>query len=175
MINFSEYQLNKLELASENIEQTLALEELGIINLTYSHVKFLFDYFLKKNNWKVFRFIFVNISRKLNNRDKERLYREYLLNHKHFDHEDMIKYFYVDYIDDLKNIKMLVDLINSPPRYFYDQEREYVFIEKCINALKAQKYPESFHAIKKISDTTKDKTVRKMTTYIVENWTNNHI
>ncbi|MCU4158278.1 hypothetical protein J1N10_20055 [Carboxylicivirga sp. A043] len=170
MIFFSTEQLNRIELASKSYEELALEQELGIKSLNYKHIDFLFEYFLNNDKWRVFRYIFVLFSRNLSNPDKEDLYRKYLLDSRHFDHEDMIIYFYDDFVMDLRNIEMLHELITNIPSYFYEAEREYVFMEKCITALSAQKYPENLEKIKKLSNSTKDNTLKKMTTYVIENW-----
>jgi len=56
----------------------------------------------------------------------------------HFQHEDMIEYFHNNIIDPEVNVNILVSLIENPPKYFLIDDRENVFIEKCLFTIAKQ-------------------------------------
>ncbi len=146
--------------------------ELSKLNLNeYNLEKFdtLLQSYLDKGDWRSFRVLFWYLPTTLSEVEREALTREYILDYSHFEHEEMILGFSRRYFNE-ENISVIVKLINNPPQYFLDIEREYVFIEKCFTALKAQKYPKCFEALKDLADATKDETVRKMAIYLIENW-----
>jgi hypothetical protein len=168
-MKLSKEMLNTIELVGVG-----ELPQNELINLKfkdYNMLKFdmLLQSYLKDNDWKGFRILFWYLPNSLSEQEKEIIRRKYILEYSHFEHEEMIMGFRDRYFSK-ENIPVIVKLINNPPQYFYDEDREYVFIRKCIDALKSQKYPESFEAMLKLSETTKDETVKKMTTYWVKNW-----
>lgn len=143
--------------------------KLNLERLDFKNCIEILDYYLDINDVRSFNIVFWFFPKDISQFENEKLYRKYILNSSHYEHEEMVNGFFNEYRG-VENIKVLVELITHPPKYFYDEGREYVFIRKCIDVLKVQRYPDSYNAIKEISENTKDETIEKMTAYLVDNW-----
>lgn len=148
------------------------LSKKGINTLSYYETMRLLDHYLSKNDFYAFKVVFGYIPKNITFDEQEELLRKYLLRSNHYEHENMIAPFYSTYRENLKNIDVLVELINSPPVYFKEEDRDVIFINKCLEALGRQKYPESYNAIKQISEITDNEMTKKIANYMINNWDN---
>lgn len=170
MIKFTQEQLDVMELVSMGELPLNSLKKNNIPTLNFLELKGILDCLLENNDFYAFRVVFDYAPKNISFEEEEQLFREYLLRYNHYEHENMIASFYTTYRKNIKNIDVLVDLINNPPNYFKEEDRDIIFIDKCLDALGRQKFPESYNAIKKIFETTQNEMLKRMTGYMISNW-----
>jgi hypothetical protein len=128
----------------------------------------LIDFYLNKKDYLNFDRVLWLMPKSYSKDEKLKLFSKYLLDNRHEEHEEMIGVLF-DYTNDKQNISLLKTLIENTPRYFYDLEREYVFIKKCLKIIQKYDFPETYEAIESIYNNSDDKTIKIMTKYILDN------
>lgn len=88
------------------------------------------------------------------------IYRKLILEDWHIENEDIIRYFQYEFNNDIENIPVLLESINSVPKYLQYDDMKYPYIRKIIYAIGAQPEPYNIEALEKLSKETNDEEIR---------------
>ena len=90
---------------------------------------------------------------KINNEDRDKIQKKYVeIRTGHEEHEDLIQVFFKNTTDIEENIRILLSLIEEPPKYFERAGRTEVFIMKCLFQLKSLPSDRALEEFKKFAN-----------------------
>lgn len=115
-----------------------------------------------------FNIILHNFPDSMSYQEKEELYRIFLLEDWHHDHENIVGAFQRRYNKTPKNIEVLLKrMYNLPGFYQHDADIRNPFIRKCIYAIAAQPQPHSIEILSELSNSN-DEVIRAYSQYQLE-------
>lgn len=162
---------SEIKLIDEYIKQELPIEKLNlqiVRKLDFKQADELLDFYIKSNdNINFWRTLWI-MPKSYSLDERLKLFTKYLLDYRHSEYEEMIGVLF-EYSDILENIYLIKTLIENVPKYFYNADRQYVFIKKCFFNLQKYKFPETLYLIQLIYRNSDDDTIKKMAKHIIEN------
>ena len=90
------------------------------------------------------------------------IYRKLILENWHIENEDIARYFQNVFNNDLENIPILLQSINSVPKYLQYDDMKYSYYRKLIYAIGAQPEPYNIEALEKLVNETSDEQIRDL-------------
>lgn len=99
------------------------------------------------NSNNLFNTKFYDLVYKLPVEEREDVFQHFLLNKKHYEHEEIAGEFQRTYNQDTNNIEILLRAIENVPEYLSTPDLKYSYIRKCIYAIGAQPCPQNLDAL----------------------------
>ena len=128
-----------------------------------------FDMLLEKslNDFSEFNMLLWYLPTTLNDIQKDKIFKKYLsLKEGHQEHEELLNYFHKNFINADQNVIILQSLVENPPRYFQEADRENVFKEKCIFTIAKQPTMKAKEALIKYIKSTDETIARASELYL---------
>jgi len=145
------------------------------IGKRYSYIEFdkLLSRALQENTEnhtnQLFRKIFWYLPTNLSKQELDRIYTKYIsIRIGHFEHEDMLSHFHLDIIDPEQNVRILENLVTTPPSYFKLDDSEPIFLEKCLFTISKQPTKEAKEALLKFT-LSQNETIARASKLYLEN------
>lgn len=110
-----------------------------------------------ENNNSFFEAIFWHVPKSISSKQKEDVYRKYLLRNWHHEHEEIAGTFQSDFNSNPLNIETLLKAIENIPYYLQDNNLKYPYIRKIIYAIGAQPEPDNIIALESLSKSEDEK------------------
>lgn len=146
-------------------------EVLEKYNIHFLEVKELDNYLeilLNENNYEEFQSIFWFFTFELEIYNRVNFYKKYILNIKHYEHENMVSAFQSTFNNNTENISILLKALENIPEYLQPEDFKYPYIRKIIYSIGAQPQPESLLALEKLAQETKDKKIKELALHQLE-------
>ena len=126
------------------------------------------DYSDEEGYNQYFHSILWELPQKISEVGYKELYKEFLLDNFHNEHEEIVSAFQITYNNDIENIPILLKSIENIPEYLQKEDFKYSYIRKIIYAIGAQPQPESLLALEKLVSETNDKKIKELALHQIE-------
>lgn len=126
------------------------------------------DKYDTKNNNPIFSAIFWNLPTNLSRQEEINIYKKYLLQNWHHEHEEIVGTFQIIFNEDKENIETLLEAIDQIPKYLQNEDLKYSYIRKIIYAIGAQPNPHSIKALENLTNETDDEQIRDLSLHQIE-------
>ncbi|WP_259016562.1 hypothetical protein [Emticicia fluvialis] len=128
----------------------------------------LFSTRYRENTMRDFDALIWHFPHSMNDAELENLYQIFIKEKWHQTHDVFVDRFQQKFNTNVKNIKILVDLIHDLPDFYkIDEDIQYPLIKKCMYAIAAMPKPESTIALEKLSD-SEDETIKEYALHQLE-------
>lgn len=113
-------------------------------------------------NHSLFEAVLWCMPNRLVSSELELLYSKFIVLRNHREHENIARQFQLEFNNNIKNIKVLLNAINELPDYLSPDDFKYSYIRKLIYAIGAQPEPNNIEALEKLVNETNDEQVKEL-------------
>ncbi len=117
---------------------------------------------------QVFNVIFWELPKDVLLDEKKDIYREFLLNVCHNEHDQIAIFFQTHLNKDVENIPVLLSALKDLPPYLSEDDFKYPYIRKLIYAIGAQPEPYNIEALEKLVNETDDNKIKELALHQIE-------
>jgi hypothetical protein len=112
------------------------------------------------NDSSMFEALIWCMPKQLSKDEEEMIFKEFLIEENHFQHENFVTAFQTDFNLNSENALFLLNLIKAIPHYLQAEDFKYPYIRKIIYAIGAQPEPYNMEALEKLTNETNDEQIK---------------
>jgi hypothetical protein len=120
------------------------------------------------NDSSMFEALIWCMPNQLSKDEEEVIFKEFLIEENHFQHENFVTVFQTDFNLNSENTLFLLNLIKNIPNYLQSDDFKYPYIRKIIYAIGAQPEPYNIKALEKLANETTDPQIKDFALHQIE-------